>query len=1256
VVGLAGTLVAARLGAGRCLLALAVVLASCGDPASHGPAPAETFAAAYQRALASQTAEDIGRAVDRFEQLGSAATDTDIAMLGDLARRSEQAAPIEAIRTRLLLAAQPIGQTELASATALALAEAGLVHAAQSAASQAATRAAAAASSAEGSEGQALSDRLQARDSLAARLRISVGTPAAKRLLDILTQSPYDDPDERIWIAAIEAEAANNTDPARICRIAQFSGPQLLGRQAETDRRYRHQSATLDTTRRPLLGAAHQEEAAFNVLSLEHVQRLAPAPLCTGGADDARPLAPILKRAGVHGTVVQQLCIGKSAAAVVQDDLAHRVILLLSTVDGLDVLQSIELDPSQLRRLRGPSGQPVLLVSTVGGARGYLTAAVLDLASRQQLLAASMLMFGEVNALPLGTLETDSLWFRFAVAQGRENCGQCPRHRKVIHVDSVGGGYRVAGDLCSAQEVYSATSGFMSANAVVSVLSGDDEIGIGISDYGRFVDRQRRAGRSPEEFVPQMVQHFVELADYMKRASDFVGLERRALDLESALATVPPFEPALLSAAARAAARTAQMEAAYFRGDLDRAIEIGERSIRETYSVEVPRIQLDFANRLSTVYLAQQNYRAAYPNLELSLALDTEGAPAVPGNLAWYSIQASDFRSAERYAMRAMHAAVKKDGRLGINAVFMAVARARTGRSTDGLDWLVFANRVAASSGDSPDQALALMSAARMALDAGEPRLGLSLLEQSMIFMDETIWTTEGPGYLQLQARLLLRLGDKAGAQLLAQMAENLSRGRPTTARVEALLLLSRLAADAGDAPAALALARDAFQASVEVATNWQGEGYQLASAETAREAAEWYLTMLSRDPTMSADAVFDALARWKAHVLRDGLARRQGAGPAGATTDAAAAAALLATNEAYVDYFIGEQAAFALVLHGGRMRLVPLSETAATVRVLVRDVLSEMDVTQSTVRDRIGRHRVSASLDSALRRLHSVLLAPIGLPADVRRLYVASDSAVSALPWAALIDPAGRYLGERVAVLAVPGASFLPPLPDCTGERCTARTLVAGVGRTQSTSATADDGSPVTLLSLRYGREELKQLSALWGERWLELSDRNGPAQPQPQGEVLPWLAQHATRIKALHVVGHGTFSRSDPVTSRLYIEPSSAPPFVTAAQLSTLDYAGLPLVMIGACESGALRGQGGGEPLGLVRAFLSGGVERVIASNWLVDDRATLMLTTKLHESLRQSVPIGEAFFAAQRETARRYPHPYFWAAFQMHGRPER
>jgi len=254
------------------------VLASCGDPASHGPAPAETFAAAYQRALASQTAEDIGRAVDRFEQLGSAATDTDIAMLGDLARRSEQAAPIEAIRTRLLLAAQPIGQTELASATALALAEAGLVHAAQSAASQAATRAAAAASSAEGSEGQALSDRLQARDSLAARLRISVGTPAAKRLLDILTQSPYDDPDERIWIAAIEAEAANNTDPARICRIAQFSGPQLLGRQAETDRRYRHQSATLDTTRRPLLGAAHQEEAAFNVLSLEHVQRLAPAP------------------------------------------------------------------------------------------------------------------------------------------------------------------------------------------------------------------------------------------------------------------------------------------------------------------------------------------------------------------------------------------------------------------------------------------------------------------------------------------------------------------------------------------------------------------------------------------------------------------------------------------------------------------------------------------------------------------------------------------------------------------------------------------------------------------------------------------------------------------------------------------------------------------------------------------------------------------------------------------------------------------
>lgn len=1257
MVGSAGALVNARRCAAGCLLwlALATGFSGCKDEAVNTVAPTDTFAAAAQLAQKTQTPEDIGRAIDRFERLGKAVTATDMAALGDLARHIEETAPIEAIRMRILLGERPITRPALAAETARALAEAGLVHTAQAAS----TYSAQTPSSSEGSEEPTLPDRIAIRDAMATRLQLPARTPAAKRLLDILTQSPYPDPDRRFWDAAADASATSQEDPASVCRVAQFTGSQLLGRETEIDLRYRQRSEKIDTIRRPMLRVREPETAAFNVLELAPAAHLMPITLCPGEAEaPTTSLMPTLATAGVTGTVIQEICIGTTAAAVVQDehDSSHRVILLSPARSGVDVVQSTKLDSTYLRRLRGPAGQPVLLVGIVGGAHGYLSAAVLDPASKQQLLAANMLEFGEVNALPFRQMQSDSLWFRFAAAKGREPCGQCPRYRKVIHVDSAADGYRVAGELCSAQEVASASSGFMSANAMVSVLSGEDPLGFGIAGYARFVDRERQTGRAPKDFVPQMIENFLELTENMQRAGDFIGLERRAIDLEAALAKVPPFEPALYDAAARAAARTAQMEAAYYRGDLERAIDIGERSIREPYSTGVPRIRLDFANRLSSVYLAQQNFRAAFPHLELAQALDNEGQSAVPGNLAWYSIQASDYRKAAQFAMRAMDAAVKNGGRIGINAGFMAMARARSVRIDEGLDWLVFATKVAGNSGDRPDQALALLSAARLALDADEPRLGLVLLEQSMIYMDETIWITEGPNYALLQARLLQRLGDPNGARALATLAVDLTRGRPTSVRAESLTLLSRLAGSAGDAPAALALARDGFRASVDVATNWQGEGYQLASAESAREAAESYLTLLSRGRTPSTDTIFDALARWKSHVLRDGLVRRRNTGPSEVVTSTAATAALLATDEAYVDYFIGQQSAFALVLHGGGVRLVPLPETATSVRTLVRTVQSEMDVTQAAVRDRIGRHRLSAELEAALQRLHALLIAPLKLPPTVRRLDIAPDSAVGSVPWSALRDPADRYLGERMAVLVVPGASFISPLPACTGERCAARTLVAGLGRTGLTSGTADDGGKVTLPPLRYGREELKQLNAMWGERWVELSDRDGRPAPHAPAGVLPWLTQHAARIQALHIVGHGSFNHIDPVKSRLYIEPAGRLPFVTAAQLSTLNLAGLPLVMIGACESGALQSQGGGEPLGLVRAFLAGGADRVVASQWLVDDRATLMLTTSLHEKLKQRLPVTEAFFDAQREVARRYPHPYFWAAFQMHGRPER
>lgn len=1242
-------------------LAMLGSLLACSAPE---PPPVDVLANLLEQAERTRNVDDVGRAREQFERDAATASPQHTGRLAALAQLIDETSPIESLRIRLLLAARGVDLGPAATAAARSLAGLGLLPAARSVLT---ASGAGSADTERASLQEQIDARLDQRARLAQRLGLPVDSPRRQRLLGILTASLYDDPAPGVWGDVDEAttrdeeEAGEVDDVAMACPLRQFTAAAMIGQESAAARRYADGSATFDTTRRPLLDDGQPRPFGVIRFTSAGTLPLRPQALCAAGTAPEPALARALADAGQPASVGQTVCLGRSVAAVVQQDDLPFVLLLLPSAGGAELVATSPLDAPMLRPLRGPRGQPWLLLSTLGGARGYLSSVVVDPARRSQLLSVSMLEFGRVDAIAVRRPEVDELWFNFAVARGRDNCGQCPRFRKVVAVAPHLDGLHVAGELCSAQEVPSPTTGFMAANAQAWVLSKDDDSGFGIGDYSAFVQRQQREGVVPLEIAKALIGNLLEVSENLVKAGDFVGAERRAAAAERALALMPTFEPPLLDAAARAATPTARMEAAYYQGDIARAIEIGERAIAEPYSTANPRIRLDFANRLSALHLAQQSYRAAFPYLEMAQALDTEGYAAVPGNFAWYANQAGDGPRAARFAGRAMQAATEKEGRLGINAVHMALARARSGQADEALDWLQFAINTAAIRGDMPDQALALSTAARMAGAAGEPVLGLALLEQAMVFMDPVVWASEGPEILLDRARLLVRLGRVADADRVAAMSEALSAKRPTNARVEALLLRSRLAAARGADAEALALARSSFDTAIALATGWQGDAYQLASAESSRHAAEWHMAR-QLAAAAPADALLADLARWKAHVLRDGLERRRLGSAAAGAADAAAQVAglpgLLRPDEVFVDYFVADDVAFAVVVHGGRSRAVPLGARAPGLRALLGTVQAEMDVRDAGVRERLVRHRTSEPLARALRDLHAALVEPLALPTSSRVMLVSPDSAIGAVPWAALVDAAGQPLGAALATVSVPGALFVrEPAARCAGApACPPRTLAGGLGRTAATQATADDGRPVTLAPLRHARKELERIGALWGSAWVELSDRQPPAKPGPL--AIAWLAEQAPRMRLLHVVGHGSFDPIDPVNSRLYLEPApseGAPAYVTASQLSALDLEGLPLVVLGACETGALRSTGGGEPLGLVRTFLAGGVQRVVASQWLVDDRATLDMMSRFHAKLATAGTVS-AFHAAQRETAQEYPHPYFWAAFQLHGRPDR
>jgi len=71
----------------------------------------------------------------------------------------------------------------------------------------------------------------------------------------------------------------------------------------------------------------------------------------------------------------------------------------------------------------------------------------------------------------------------------------------------------------------------------------------------------------------------------------------------------------------------------------------------------------------------------------------------------------------------------------------------------------------------------------------------------------------------------------------------------------------------------------------------------------------------------------------------------------------------------------------------------------------------------------------------------------------------------------------------------------------------------------------------------------------------------------------------------------------------------------------------------------------------IGLTRGFLYAGARSIVASLWEVDDAATAQLMESFYQNLANHDK-REALRLAQIETRRRYPEPWYWAAFNIVG----
>jgi CHAT domain-containing protein len=95
--------------------------------------------------------------------------------------------------------------------------------------------------------------------------------------------------------------------------------------------------------------------------------------------------------------------------------------------------------------------------------------------------------------------------------------------------------------------------------------------------------------------------------------------------------------------------------------------------------------------------------------------------------------------------------------------------------------------------------------------------------------------------------------------------------------------------------------------------------------------------------------------------------------------------------------------------------------------------------------------------------------------------------------------------------------------------------------------------------------------------------------------------------------------------------------------------------LVVLSACESAVGKAVAAEGIFSLSRAFFYAGAPRVLASLWLVDDRATAMLMSRFYrELLVEKRTPAQSLRLAQQELASqpRWQSPYYWAGFVLQG----
>lgn len=324
------------------------------------------------------------------------------------------------------------------------------------------------------------------------------------------------------------------------------------------------------------------------------------------------------------------------------------------------------------------------------------------------------------------------------------------------------------------------------------------------------------------------------------------------------------------------------------------------------------------------------------------------------------------------------------------------------------------------------------------------------------------------------------------------------------------------------------------------------------------------------------------------------------------------------ATGVVMIEYATLPESLVMFVIDRQKLQVIQTSVPRAT---LVRD--AEILATSALNDDTAG-----------FRGAASALYARLLLPAEdalreAQRLVIIPDAALGTVPFAALVDPAGKHVIERYSVVIAPSAAVF--------------------ARLASRPRPVSRAPHLLLISGPAGREgDLRQLTSAQREvNAVKAVYRHAPDVVSDDGEAATF-EMRAAHADVIHFVGHAEL----PGRGR------GAALVTGGGSLDVRGIASLRLhrtraVILAAC--GTARGQhrGGEESISIARAFLAAGAPSVVATLWPIDDGPAAEFFPRLHHYLADGLSPADAVRATQLEwIQKRDGPPGLWAAVQTIG----